>query len=281
MGTFTGKVAIVTGAGSGIGEALGKELASRGATVVLSDIDEQRINDVVKTIQGKGQKAGAVVLDVSDYDATKQMIEDAVAENGQLDYIFNNAGIAVGGEVRDCAIEDWRNVLDVNLYGVINGVQVAYPIMVKQGFGHIINTGSIEGLIPFPNTTSYVASKYAVVGLSESLRIEGADLGVKVSVVCPGFIKTRIFTDSKMINVDEEKMLEGLTEMKGFTSEQCAMVILDGVVKNKAFIPVTRFAKIFWTLHRINPRIVHWLMRKSIRRSRLEVRIEDKPGVNK
>ena len=270
MGIFTDKVAIVTGAGSGIGKALGEELANRGAKVILSDINAQRIDDVVTGISQKGLSVKQVVLDVSDYEATKRMIDETVSEYGQLDYIFNNAGIAVGGEAHECTIDDWRNVLDVNLHGVVNGVAVAYPIMVNQGFGHIINTGSIEGLIPFAGTISYVASKYAVVGLSESLRIEGADLGVKVSVVCPGYIETRIFTDSKMINIDPEKMQERLKEMKGTSPEACANVILRGVEKNKAFIPVTRFAKVMWTLHRINPRIIHWLMGKGVKRSRLE-----------
>lgn len=142
--------------------------------------------------------------------------------------MFNNAGIAVGGDVRDIDIDAWRKVLDVNLNGVVHGVASAYPIMVKQGFGHIINTASIEGPVAFPGTASYVASKHAVVGLSNSLRLEGEDLGVKVSVVCPGHIKTAIFNDSEMVNIDRKKVLEYVAKIPGITPAQCANVILKG-----------------------------------------------------
>lgn len=275
METFSGKTAIVTGAGSGIGKALAEELAARKANVVAADVNSQQLNKVVESILKAGNSAKAAMLDVSDYDAVKKLVQDTVKENGKLDYIFNNAGIAVGGEARDCSIDDWRSVIDVNLYGVINGVASAYPIMVEQGFGHIINTASIEGLIPFPGTISYVASKYGVVGLSNSLRIEGKDLGVKVSVVCPGYIKTNIFHASKMIKMDRDKVLERLPERFGITPEKCVLAILKGVERNKAYIVVTGFAKVLWMLHRISPRLIHWIMGRNLKESRQEIRIED------
>jgi len=169
-------------------------------------------------------------------------------------------------------------VLAVNLYGVVNGVASAYPVMVEQGFGHIINTASIEGLIPFPATVSYAATKYGVVGMSHSLRVEGADLGVKVSVVCPGYIKTAIFETSKMIKIDRQKMLAELPDRFGISPEECAQVILRGVERNKATIVVTGFAKVLWLIHRISPNLIIWLMKKRLRKSRAEIRIEDKHG---
>jgi NAD(P)-dependent dehydrogenase (short-subunit alcohol dehydrogenase family) len=275
MELFSGKTAVVTGAASGIGRALGEALARKGAIVVLADVNTQMVEEVAGAIAASGGQASAETLDVSDFDAVKTLVDDTTARHGRLDYIFNNAGIAVGGEVRDCSIQDWHDVLDVNLFGVINGVSVAYPIMVKQGFGHIVNTSSIEGLIPFPNTVSYVASKHAVLGLSTALRIEGKDLGVKVSAVCPGYIKTAIFHASKVIKLDHQKILDSMPDRLGMTPEDCAAVILSGVEKNKAIIMVTLAAKIFGLLHRINPGIIRWLMGKSIVRSRRDVRIED------
>ncbi|MBL7102610.1 MAG: SDR family oxidoreductase [Desulfobacteraceae bacterium] len=274
MSQFKDKVAIVTGAASGIGRALSQELARRGASVILVDVNPSPIAEAVETITKAGHRAEAFVLDVSDYDAVEEMIADTVARHDRLDYLFNNAGIAVGGEVRDCSIDDFRNVINVNLFGVINGVAAAYPLMVKQGHGHIVNTASIEGLIPFPVTVSYAASKYGVVGLSNALRIEGADLGVKVSVVCPGYIKTPIFRTSKVIKIDREKMLKSLPERFGITPEACALIILRGVQRNKAIIVVTGLAKTLWALQRISPTLIRWMMRRDLKKSRKELRIE-------
>jgi NAD(P)-dependent dehydrogenase (short-subunit alcohol dehydrogenase family) len=272
MSIFRDKVAIVTGAGSGIGRGLAEELARRGAVVVISDVNSERIEEVGKGIEAAGGKADWLTLDVTDHEAVKKMVDDAVAEHGRLDYIFNNAGIAVGGEARGVPREDWIKVLDVNLGGVVNGVTAAYPVMAEQGFGHIVNMASIEGLAPFPVTASYVASKHAVVGLSSALRVEGAGLGVKVSSVCPGYIKTRIYEDAKLINLDREKLLEGIDKVDwlGISSEECAKRILMGVEKNKAIIVVTAFAKILWALHRISPNLVIRMMTRVANRAREE-----------
>lgn len=275
MGSFKDKVSIVTGAGSGIGRALAEVLARREAIVILADINGQQVTAVAESITASGYQAAARPVDVSNYVAVAKLVADTVAQHGRLDFMFNNAGIAVGGEVRDCAIDDWRRVLDVNLNGVIYGVDAAYPIMVRQGFGHIVNTASLEGLLPFPGSASYVASKYGVVGLSNTLRIEGADLGVKVSVVCPGYIKTAIFRSSKLIKIDREKMLDSLPERLGITPEKCASVILRGVEHNKAIIVVTGLAKILWLLQRISPDLIRWMMGRNLKKSRKEIRIDE------
>ena len=275
LGHFLEKVAIVTGAASGIGEALGKALAKRGATVIMADINVPGLNKVAEAIIDAGHVAEATPLDVSRYEDVKKLVAETASKHGRLDFIFNNAGIAVGAEVRDCSIDDWRDVLNTNLMGVVHGVASAYPLMVQQGFGHIINTASIEGLLPFPATVSYAASKFGVVGLSNSLRIEGRDLGVKVSVVCPGYIKTPIFETSKMIKIDREKVLADLPDRLGITPEECAGVILKGVERNKAIIVVTAMAKFLWMLQRISPNLILWMMGRNLKKSRLEMRLED------
>lgn len=275
MDAFKNKIAIITGAASGIGRALGETLARRNAIVILADVNHELLDKAADSLATSGYQSETVKVDVTSHAAVSKLVTDTVARHGRLDYMFNNAGIAVGGEVRDCNIDDWRNVIDVNLNGVINGVESAYPVMVQQGFGHIVNTASIEGLIPFPGTVSYAASKYGVVGLSNSLRIEGADLGVKVSVVCPGYVKTPIFHTCKLIKIDREKMLASLPERLGITPEECAAAIIAGVERNKAIIVVTWFAKVLWILHRISPGLIHWMMGRDLRKMRREMRIED------
>lgn len=268
MSSFDQRVALVTGAGSGIGRALALELARGGAIVVASDIDPGRIEETCKEAEGLAGSLEGLCVDVASHEAVDQMVRDTRTRHGRIDYLFNNAGIAVAGEVRDVSLEDWRRVLDVNLDGVIHGVVAAYGIMVEQGSGHIINTASVEGLAPFANTVSYVASKHAVVGLSTALRVEGADLGVRVSAVCPGLILTRIFEDSKYVGMDREALLDELPSWLGVTPDECARRVLRGVERNRAIIPVTGMAWVLWFLMRISPNLVIGIMRRGLRRAR-------------
>lgn len=270
MNIFLEKTAIVTGGASGIGRALGEELARRGACVVLADMNEKLLAETVNSIKRTGNCAKGVRLDVTDVEAFKRVVDETVSEHGRLDYIFNNAGTAVGGEVKDFSYADWRSVIDVNLYGVVNGVFAAYPVMIKQGFGHIINTGSVAGLIPAPGEVSYTASKHGVVGLSNALRVEAADFGVKVSVACPSFIKTPMLDTVKLIGVDRKKLINDLIPRQ-ISADSCARLILGGVERNKATIAVGRMAKFLWRLQRISPVLMSWMLMRDVRRMRKEI----------
>lgn len=272
MDIFKGKTAIVTGAASGIGRALSERLARKGARVVMADVNTGQLENAAAGIEQSGGNARAATLDVRDFEAVKGLVDDTVSECGRLDYIFNNAGTGVGGEARDFDYEDWKKVIDINLYGVVNGVAAAYPLMVKQGSGHIVNTASLAGLIPLAGEISYTTSKYAIVGLSHALRAEAADLGVKVSVVCPGKIETPIYHTSRIIGFDREKALGILPG--GISPDRCAGIILRGVARNKATIVVTRHAKLLWILGRTSPALTVRLMELYMRRMR-EFRIED------
>jgi NAD(P)-dependent dehydrogenase (short-subunit alcohol dehydrogenase family) len=270
--TFKDKVTIITGGASGIGRAVGLELARRGAVLVLSDVNIDGAEEVASAIRDSGGKATAEHLDVTDPEKVQKLVEETAAEHGRLDYIFNNAGIAVAGEVRDMSLEDWRRIVDINLWGVIHGTMAAYPLMIGQGFGHIVNVASVAGLVGIPTLASYSTTKHAVVGLSTSLRHEAAGLGVKVSVVCPGFIKTGIFDAATVLNMDREETL-AKADPVSMDVENAALKIVRGVEKNKMIINFVLHARIAWWLHRLLPSSLSPIMAavvKDVRKMRIE-----------
>lgn len=263
--SFKNKVAVISGAGSGIGRGLAMELARKGATVAISDINVERLEEVKRELDEMGAVASERPLDVTDSAAFEKMAADIKGEYGRIDYLFNNAGIVTGGQARDISLEDWRKVIDINLFGVIHGVHSIYPIMVKQGFGHIVNMGSILGLIPTTGVLPYNASKFGVVGLSLGLRMEGEPLGVKVSVACPGYIDTMIFKDAELVKIDGSKAFKTLERSNLMSAEKCAREILRGVARNDEMIVVTDLAKIAWFFERLMPPLVRMITRLEMR----------------
>ncbi|MDG2303552.1 MAG: SDR family NAD(P)-dependent oxidoreductase [Candidatus Binatia bacterium] len=190
--TYKDAVCLITGGASGIGEALGRELARRGALVVLADRQEDAAARVTADIQTSGGKAEPTSLDVRDADAFERIVAKVVTDHGRIDYLFNNAGIGVGGAFEEHTLDDWRYIMDVNVMGVVYGCHAAYPRMIEQGFGHIVNTASMAGQCATPGLAAYGTTKHAVVGLTRSLRIEAAEYGVRASAFCPGVINTKI-----------------------------------------------------------------------------------------
>ena len=268
MKFFAGRVAIVTGAASGIGRALCHALSGAGARVVMADIDTAGLEEAAS---GLGDVV-RVPLDVTDATAVAAVVEDTVARHGRLDYIFNNAGIGIFGETEQMAVEDWDRLLDVNVRGVVHGVMAAYPLMVAQGAGHIVNTASIAGLIPSPNLVAYAATKHAVVGLSTALRAEARDHGVRVSVVCPGLIKTPIFESAKVVDMDMQVSLDLMhaSGLRPYPPERCARDILRGVRANRSVILVTGFARMAAWTYRHFPWLIEWINRFTVRRHRAQ-----------
>lgn len=274
MEIYKDKVAVITGGASGIGKCLAEKLASLGAHVVLSDINPSGLEKIINEIAGKGGSVSGEPLDVADYEAFKAHIEGVIDSKDRIDYIFNNAGIAISAEFQDMTLEDWHKVIDINLHGVFHGSILAYKQMVKQGFGHIVNLSSVEGMVPFPTTGSYVATKYAVLGFTQGMWVEGRSLGVKTSAVCPGYIRTNIFDAAKMVNIDREKIMDQykLLEKMGITPEKCADVILKGVAKDKPIIPVTTLTHVVWRLARLFPiGVLKWI-RKDFDKWRYKIR---------
>jgi NAD(P)-dependent dehydrogenase (short-subunit alcohol dehydrogenase family) len=264
--TFQGAVAIITGGASGIGRALGEALVGRGAEVVLADLQSDLAEEVAAKLRASGGKATAKTVDVTDFAAVDALVQETVAGCGRLDYMFNNAGIGIGGEVRYYQIEDWNRVFDVNLRGVANGIQAAYAVMLKQGFGHIVNTASMAGLMPAASVVGYAATKHAVVGLSTSLRIEAAPLGVRVSVLCPGAIQTPILEGGKygkmLRPVPPEVQRKQWQRLRPMNPDRFAHKVLRAIARNKAIIIVPAWWKILWWLNRLSPVFGFYIGRK-------------------
>jgi NAD(P)-dependent dehydrogenase (short-subunit alcohol dehydrogenase family) len=263
MNGFADQVAIVTGGASGIGRSLATALHRAGARVVIADLDAALAAAVAREL---GARARAEAVDVTDAAAVQALIDGTVEREGRLDLLFNNAGIAVFADTRDTSLADWNRLIDVNLRGVVHGVAAAYPLMVRQKHGHIVNTASAAGLLPSPAVTAYAATKHAVVGLSLTLRAEAMPRGVRVSVVCPGLIATPLVQSAKIVGPTRERVLAA-SPVKLHSSERLAAAVLRGVARNRAIIPFTPEVRFLWWVFRLSPALALRLVSRVYRTS--------------
>ncbi len=279
---FKDAVAIVTGGASGIGRALAEELAGRGCEVVLADRQVECAQEVASGIVGAGGRARAANVDVRDFAAVDTLVRETIQRLGRLDFMFNNAGIGIAGNVDQYGIDDWRYILDVNLYGVVNGIQAAYGPMLEQGFGHLVNTASVAGLLISPGAVSYAATKYAIVGLSQSLRAEAASKGVRVSVLCPGVIRTPILEwgryGRQLVEIPSEKMRQMWERFKPMAPDLFAKKAIDLVARNRALIIVPSWWKTLWLTNRLFPSLSMLLARRSFQRLQKEFAVKEESG---
>jgi NAD(P)-dependent dehydrogenase (short-subunit alcohol dehydrogenase family) len=242
---FIGKGCVVTGAASGIGYAVSDALLQAGAVVFLADRDRKTLASAMERLGAHVGRVHSAHVDVTDQRQVQQVIQDAASRHGRLDFLFNNAGIGGTMPIGEATLEHWRRLIDVNLWGVIYGVHAAIPIMRRQGGGHIINTASLAGLIPFPFQALYCTTKYAVVGVSESLRFELADDGIHVSVVCPSDVATRIYGTPI---IGERKEVK--PPPHAIPAEEAAQTILAGVANKESIIVLPELARQLWRQYR-------------------------------
>lgn len=259
MGPWDGANVVVTGAASGIGLALSIAMVKRGADVWLSDVNGPGVEQAAEAL---GPKARWAKLDVRDALAVRSVIERVARDRGRIDYLFNNAGIGIGGEAHELAPPHYDRIIDVNIRGVVNGVSAAYPLMVKQGRGHIVNTASVAGLSPAPLLVPYAMTKHAVVGLSTSLRIEARNHGVRVSALCPSAIETPLLDSDNPTDLPKlgwrPDIRRFLTRLCGppYPASKLAEAALSGVERNQALIVVPRIARVVALLYRLAPGLV-------------------------
>ena len=263
MYSFKNKTALVTGAASGIGLAISKELINRGAKVWLTDINEEAVKNAAEKI---GANAHAKHLDVRDADKFKQIVNHIREQEESLDILFNNAGIGIGGEMQDLDVSHFDRIIDINIRGVMNGIAATYPLMVDQGHGCIVNTASAAGLGPVPLLTPYAMTKHAVVGLSRSLRIEGAHYGVQINALCPTAVETPILDTTGPSDLPSKWK----TGVRSYISklappypvDKFANYALNKVAKNQELIVAPYQARIISMLNRLAPGLVLWQTRK-------------------
>ncbi|HUJ11606.1 MAG TPA: SDR family oxidoreductase [Verrucomicrobiae bacterium] len=187
-----GKVVVITGASSGLGEATARLLSAEGATVVLGARRVDRLKSLADELTAKGGKALAIATDVTHYDQVKKLVDAAVQKYGRIDVMINNAGLMPHSPLERLKIEDWNRTIDVNIKGVLYGIAAALPYMKQQKAGHIINVSSVAGHKVTPNGAVYCATKHAVRALSEGLRVEVKPYNIRTTIISPGAVATEL-----------------------------------------------------------------------------------------
>lgn len=266
MAGWQGATAIVTGAGSGIGLALAEAMIGRGAEVWLTDINEEAVRAAADRL---GEKAHAERLDVRDAKAVQDIVDRVAGDRGKLDYMFNNAGIGIGGESHEIVVEHYDRIIDINIRGVTNGVAAAYPLMVKQGSGHIVNTASAAGLLPVPLLSPYAMTKHAVVGLTVSMRIEAENYGVRVSALCPTAIETPLLDAENPEDLHRPwrpDIRSFLTRVGGapYPVDAFANYSLDRIERNTGLIIAPARARLGVFLYRMVPGVMAGVAKQSM-----------------
>ncbi len=260
-----GKVAVVTGGGSGIGRASALLLARHGAKVHVADIDLQAAEAAAAAINAAGGEAVAGALDVRNAAAVEAFAEAVFAAEHRVDILHNNAGIGHGGNIEATTFEDWERVISVNLLGVAYGMQAFVPRMLHQGGpSSVINTASMAGIVPTAKMAPYCASKFGVVGLSEALNAELSPRGIRVSAICPGIIDTPIVASGIMRG--DLAALQGQAvdfyKKRGTSPEEVAEAVLRTVAHPRLIVPVPRkHVTLPYLLHRLSPALVQPLAR--------------------
>jgi NAD(P)-dependent dehydrogenase (short-subunit alcohol dehydrogenase family) len=244
---FHNRIVLLSGAASGIGEALARELSASGARLYVCDLNPERLSEAAS--RWAQPPHGMMALDVGDSEALRRWIRQTAEAEGRIDYLFSNAGIGMAGEFRFMEPSDWEKVCRVNLDSVVHGCHEAFRFMAKHGGGHLVNTASLLGITPSPLASLYSVTKHGVMGLSNTLAIEGRHLNIRVTAVCPGYIRTAIFDDAVVRETTSKDMLQFLPWTMA-TPEATARVILRAVLRGRR--------RVIYPFH---ARFSHWAWR--------------------
>lgn len=260
--SWSNKIVIVTGGASGIGKEICTQLLAKDAIVYSIDINPCSL---------LGEKHFPSQFCVTDSERINALVSQILEKHQRIDFLFNNAGVGFAGEITEILKEEWQKSFDINLTGAINGINAIYPTMKKQGFGHIINTSSIAGLIAVPLLTPYTMTKHAIVGLSGALRLEAKSYGVNVSVLCPGVTDTAMLDSSSRVNI--RRYFSNWTRVP-YSTQKIVSQALAQIERNIGIILVPKRMKILWWLTKIYPRLTEKICLKAIASERTSRSIE-------
>ena len=266
MRRFEGRVAVVTGAASGIGRATSVLLARRGCDLALVDIDESGLEETAKRVRAAGRKVSLHRVDVADRDAMSVLPDQVIGEHGHVHILVNNAGVSVGSTLEEHDLDDFAWLVGINLWGVVYGCKFFLPHLLREDEGHIVNISSMFGFVGFPGQSSYCATKFAVRGLSESLFAELSGTGVGVTSVHPGAIRTNIMAAARAIDEEERARFVEFFERRGMPPERAAERIVRGIERRRLRVIIAREAWLTDWLKRLMPVGTHRLIAWGYRR---------------
>jgi len=266
MDTFKDKVVVITGASSGIGEACAKEFAKKGAIVILAARNNEKLNMLTNSIKDGGNEAIAILTDVSKEDDCKKLIEKTIATYGKIDILVNNAGISMHANFMEASIAVLKELMDVNFWGTVYCTKYALPWLIKEK-GYIVGVSSIAGFAPLPGRTGYVASKHAMNGFLNTIRVENIEKGLHVLVVHPGFTATNIRFTARDKN-GNRKNETPRDESQMMTATQVAQSILKALLKKKNNIVLTKQGRLLAFLYKRWPSFAEKLIYKEMKKER-------------
>lgn len=276
MQTFTGRVAAITGAGSGIGRALAHELAGRGAHLALCDIDETGLAETVAHCEGSGVKVTSQRVDVADRAAVHAWADQVAEEHGRVNLVVNNAGVALGATIDGMAYDDFEWLMGINFWGVVHGTKAFLPHLKAAGEGHIVNLSSVFGLISVPSQSAYNAAKFGVRGFTDALRmeLEVERCGVSCTTVHPGGIKTNIARNARMhesvvaLAGSADAARDGFDRVAMTSPEKAARQILAAVQQDRRRVLVGPDAKVIDLLARLPAGVYQRILVQGAKRRR-------------
>ena len=275
MTEIAGKIAVVTGAASGIGRATACLLAAKGATLCITDVNKEGLEETAAQIRKAGGTVSTHIVDVASRDAVYAFADDVAAAHGGADIVLNNAGVAQIARVDELAYDDFEWVMNIDFWGMVYGTKAFLPQIQKKGAGHIVNVSSIFGLISVPSQAAYNSAKFAIRGFTEALIQEMKGTDIKVSSVHPGGIKTNIVRNARFLQsstvTEREDAMSGFDQIARTTPEKAAETIVNGIIKNKKRILIGFDARLVDWAQRLFPTRYGFMFRRQAEGSGLNL----------